>query len=156
MKFLSLPDGLKVKVDDEDYFWLKQYNWTVFRPTKTYPKHRILLRHSGSAPLARILIRAVENEDVMFLDDDPLNCQKANLVKVPHRVSVHRSLSRPHTSRYRGVHWSRHDKKWIANVYRQRKVVYRGWFDDEEMAAHAYDEHARLIYGEQARVNFPT
>jgi AP2 domain len=59
------------------------------------------------------------------------------------------------TSRFKGVHWSEKDKRWIAQIRRDRKGTRLGWFIDEEAAARAYDAAARRLHGEFAVCNFP-
>ena len=59
-----------------------------------------------------------------------------------------------YTSKYRGVHYNKKDKLWIARV-RKGKVHLLGRFENEEQAARAYDEAARKFFGAAANVNFP-
>ena len=63
-------------------------------------------------------------------------------------------LNRPKTSKYVGVSLKR-DSRWAAVIARNRKVYYLGTFNTEELAAEAYDDKARELYGENARLNFP-
>ena len=55
---------------------------------------------------------------------------------------------------YKGV--SRHKGgKYRADIYVNNKNLYLGLFVTPHEAANAYDEAARIYYGEFARVNFP-
>lgn len=64
---------------------------------------------------------------------------------------------RKYSSQYRGVHWSKKDKKWIAQTRREKEDRPRilGYFDDEVSAAKAYDDMADKRWGKFARLNFP-
>ena len=62
-------------------------------------------------------------------------------------------LNRPKTSKYVGV--SLRGSHWAANIARNRTTYYLGAFDTEELAAEAYDDKAKELYGENARLNFP-
>jgi hypothetical protein len=57
------------------------------------------------------------------------------------------------TSRFKGVYRKGHC--WIASIKVNGSVLYIGGFDTEIAAAAAYDEVARLKFGEFACVNFP-
>ncbi|MBL0870353.1 MAG: hypothetical protein IBJ18_07250 [Phycisphaerales bacterium] len=98
---------------------------------------------------------------VRHANGNPLDCRRANLVlSTPAKTTrgafklLHRS-GRPTSSRFKGVYWNKRNQAWLAQIRiddTQRKL---GLFDDEEDAALAYDEAAREVWGEQARVNFP-
>lgn len=57
------------------------------------------------------------------------------------------------TSQYVGVHWCVRDEKWIAQVECEGRRYHLGSFDDEHAAAAAYDQKARELFGEFARLN---
>jgi len=61
--------------------------------------------------------------------------------------------SRPKTSKYVGVSL-RPKSRWSAVIVRYKKFYYLGTFDTEELAAEAYDDKAKELYGETARLNF--
>jgi len=63
--------------------------------------------------------------------------------------------SRPTSSRFKGVHWNKRDKKWIARIGVEKRRINLGSFHDEEDAARAYDAAAKQYFGEYARLNFP-
>jgi len=59
------------------------------------------------------------------------------------------------SSRYRGVWYNKHNKKWRATIVVNRKRKQIGYFRDEIAAAKAYDKAARKFYGEFAVLNLP-
>lgn len=59
------------------------------------------------------------------------------------------------SSQYRGVSWSKQAEKWRAGIVHKRRTTYLGSFDDEELAALAYDKAARRLHGDRAKLNFP-
>ena len=95
------------------------------------------------------------------LNDDPLDCRRANLViRTPDQIQHHRRKSktiggRPTSSRFKGVCWATKAKRWVACIRYQGKGRRLGQFTDEIAAAVAYDEAARQWYGQHARLNFP-
>ena len=59
------------------------------------------------------------------------------------------------TSRYKGVCWSKRERKWRAVIKFAGVQRHLGYFADEEDAARAYDAAARKYHGEFACLNFP-
>ena len=59
------------------------------------------------------------------------------------------------TSRFKGVSWDRHTRKWIAKIGFNGKQTYLGLFEDEIEAALTYDEAATRLHDEFAWLNFP-
>jgi len=54
-------------------------------------------------------------------------------------------------SGYRGVYWSTTKRRWVANIYANKKRHYIGYFDTAEAAHAAYAEAAKRLHGEFAR-----
>lgn len=121
------------------------------RDTPKTPLKRLIMGQQGDGHAARIT----------HVNGNPLDCRRDNLVittpdKVTRRVYkiLHRS-GRPTSSRFKGVYWSEREGKWQAQIRVDDRTRRLGLFDDEEDAAFAYDEAAREVWGEEARVNFP-
>jgi hypothetical protein len=121
-------------------------------------------RRTAHIPLKR-LIAGVEHEPhsivVTHANGDALDCRRANLV-VRDGSERNRSFAkrrghagRPCTSRFKGVHWSEREGKWIVQICNGGGSRWVGAFEAEEDAAEAYDEAARKLFKEHARVNFP-
>lgn len=60
-----------------------------------------------------------------------------------------------HSSRFKGVSYRPAQNKWTAQIMFQRKLIYLGFYANEEDAARAYDAKAIELFGEFARTNFP-
>lgn len=113
------------------------------------PLRRIILGLRG--PLWRISHR----------NGDPLDCRRANLIvrnvteQLAHSRKRKTVAGRPCTSRFKGVSWLEKRGKWCARISKEGVTRRLGNFDDELAAAEAYDEAARDLFGEHARLNFP-
>lgn len=66
-----------------------------------------------------------------------------------------RKFSGQSNSKYKGVYWKKHIKKWVAQIGVDRKVIHLGCFKKEIDAAKAYDQGARIYHKEFASLNFP-
>lgn len=58
-------------------------------------------------------------------------------------------------SGFKGVSWDNSRKKWKAQIEINYKNKFLGRFSNKEDAARAYDDSARKLFGESARLNFP-
>jgi predicted site-specific integrase-resolvase len=114
-------------------------------------------------PLARVLL-GLEGPrwKINYVNGDPLDCRRANLVvrtmdEVIHGQRKRRMthFGRPPTSRFKGVCWDETTGKWRAHIQKEGVGRRLGSFDDEIAAAQAYDEAARELFGEHAGLNFP-
>jgi transposase len=116
----------------------------------------------GGGPLRRVIMGVTEaGLNVRHVNGDPLDCRRANLVvrTIKQRTRNMRKAAthcgQPCTSRFKGVFWEWRTKRWRAAIHVARKKRNLGRFHDELAAAQAYDEAARELFGEHARLNFP-
>lgn len=112
---------------------------------KTIPAHRVVFFiHHGYLP-----------EEIDHIDNNTLNNRIENLRGCTHQQNMRNRL--PHqggSSQYLGVTWDRRNKKWKAQIGDNGVVKHLGRFFDEEEAARAYDEAAKIHHGEFANLNF--
>ena len=148
-KQLRLVDGSTVTLDEEDFwrFWkhrLFSYsNGIVYfrdeEDDRTYRLHRE--------------IAGVRDERIVtFLDDDPRNCTRTNLLVQDRGVYGRRRPSQS-SSGYKGV--SPYRGRWQATIRVEGKLKWLGAFDCEEDAALAYDEAVLHYRGRKGVLNFP-
>lgn len=160
MKQIELSQGQVALVDDEDYRRISCRNWYAVRNEYGYYA-------AGTTPMVkgmrkgllmhRIVMCAKKGQMVDHRDGDGLNNQRYNLRfctnsqnQQNQKISTHPSK----LSKYKGVTWHRGGHKWQAVIRgKDKKDYYLGSFVDEDDAAKAYNEKARELFNEFARLN---
>ncbi len=172
----------EVLIDDEDYPKTKNHTWHIIKAhngrfyVNTHVPHpnggvytsgrdkgrrkRTLLQ------LHRFILNAPKGKMVDHINGNPLDNQKANLRLVTHRQnSMNQTKTRTHkgkktSSRYRGVGFQKNPSgnggRWIARIGVNGRTLQIGSFKTEEEAAKAWDNEAKKLFGEFARLNFPS
>jgi hypothetical protein len=140
----------------------KRWNWM---PRNDGANPAVVLAAPGdlSNPSLQRVILGLEGSTwrIAHANGDPLDCRRANLIirnpsessAAARKAATHRG--EPCTSRFKGVHWEETRGKWRAIIQKDAETRFLGRFDDEIAAAEAYDEAARELFGEHARLNFP-
>ena len=67
--------------------------------------------------------------------------------------SYNRSPRKNTTSRYKGVHFVKHMKKWVARITKNGDSEYLGFFESEIDAAVAYNRRAKELFGPYTYLN---
>lgn len=160
---LSRTKGFKRRVftlvDLEDYERIiKVSNWAIQRGGYTHyaratcskflPNHHLRLH--------ALVLKAKHNEIVDHDSGDGLDNRKQNLRICSHAENCRNARRRTFpgkTSRFKGVCWSKYEECWIARITVNGERHDLGRFENEELAALAYDKAAPEIHGEFARTN---
>jgi DNA-binding transcriptional MerR regulator len=130
------------------------------------PKHEsdtVVVVVGGAWRNLRALVMGVNGPGlrVSHRNGDALDCRRANLiVRTPQALSRGYGKQtayggRPCSSRFKGVCWDKQTGKWRASIVLDGRTIQLGRHHDEVAAAEAYDEAAKELFGEQARLNFP-
>jgi hypothetical protein len=150
---IPLTRGKFVLVDAEDYYRLVKFRWTASASGNTFYASR---GHNGTTLMMhRAIMGAPKHLVVDHIDHNGLNNRRSNLRLSSLAQNSCNVVSRKGTSKYKGVHWKRINKKWVASIQLNGKAYHLGCFADEIAAAIAYDEKAKVLHREFACLNFP-
>jgi hypothetical protein len=158
MKRIPLTHGKFALVDDADFDWLNQWKWRIKdRNRNVLYAVRNLSRTMGEKEI--FMHRTInETPDELFTDHingDGLDNQRKNLrCCSKSQNGANRGGPKNNTSGFKGVVLIK--GKWVALIHRNKKVFYLGVFATPEEAAKAYDEGAKKLHGEFARLNLAT
>lgn len=142
-------------MDDEDYELVIRYKWRAKKESHTtYAMTTVPGTRRATIKMHQV-ITGVNGVD--HWNSDGLDNRRSNLrvATISQNAMNKRRCERPTVSGYKGVAW-RHDRScWFARIYLDGKQMYIGRYDTPEAAARAYDQRARELFGEFARLNFP-
>jgi hypothetical protein len=147
---LKVTDGSRVLVDEEDFwrFWKRRLHTTTNRV--------VYYRDDDgrSHRLHRAILDVEDNRIVTFIDGDPRNCSRANLV-VQDRGVFGRARGARGACEYKGVSPYRKNR-WQATIRIDGRLKWIGAFNTAEEAARAYDDAVLEHRGRIGTLNFPT
>lgn len=152
MKLIALTQGKYAIVDDEDFEWLNQWKWCAdnhqftFYAVRTSEKTKIYM-HS-------FIIKAKDGYEIDHRNNNGLDNQRHNLRVCTHIQNCHNGTShKDSTSNYKGVSWYKNYQNWNAKICHNYKIKNLGYYESEIEAAKAYDEKAKELFGEFAKLN---
>lgn len=152
MAEIELTNGGVAIVDDADHEFLSQWSWyarkgsgqTTWYAVSTGPEK--LLMH-------RVILLPSPSREVDHINHDGLDNRRCNLRSCSTAENQHNNRPIKGSSKFKGV--DRRGDRWRARIRVHGSPIYIGVFRSEELAAAAYDEAARLHFGDFACLNFP-
>ncbi len=153
-RIIPLTRGQFAIVDAEDYPVLSQYTWFAEGTDKNY--YAVRKENGKSIKMHRQITNAPDHLVVDHIDHNGLNNRNTNLRPCTFTQNCQNQRRLSHkTSKYKGVHWHKGQKKWAAQITSNKKSHHLGYFTNEIDDARAYDRAARKYHGDFASLNFP-
>lgn len=165
MAEILLTNGLTAIVDEDDFYWLDQWNWQGFTDSdgNTYAfRSRRSQKNkdkglTSRAYMHRIIMRTEDpNIFIDHINGNRLDNRKANLRLCTATENTYNKRPKDNCSSiYKGVSFDKERQLWKASL-RTNKTRISKRFKTEVDAAKWYDMQALKHHGEYAYLNFKT
>lgn len=155
MKYITLPQRKVAVVDDKDYGLLLSYKWRLGRSGANW--YARASQNYQELKMHRMILglRLHDGIQVDHINHDGLDNRRCNLrTCCASENQMNQRAQRKKTSIYKGVFWDKNSKKWRAQIVCRGNQEYIGLFSIEEQAARAYDEKAKVLFGNFSCGNF--
>lgn len=104
----------------------------------------------------RVILGAADGDVVDHVNGNGLDNRRCNIrICSSGQNSQNSKAHRDSLSGFKGITWDKWKQGWKARISCDKRTVVLGLFPTAAEAAHAYDEAARRLHGEFARLNFP-
>jgi len=137
-------------IDKEDYEKVKDYKWSLDKGKIT----DYVVSRTGRKPvnIAKIILGTESKID--HKNGKGLDNRKENLrFATDQQNAQNRGFRRDNVTGFKGITFSKFEKKYIAQIGINKKVIRLGAFVDPVEAAKTYDQAAVKYFGEFARTN---
>jgi hypothetical protein len=152
---INLTQGYKATIDDENEIAIGQHKWFALKSGKNiYAARHTPGNHKKFILMHRVIMCATDTCLVDHINHNTLDNRKENLRLCSSSQNMMNKNSNRGISQYKGAHWHKINKKWVAGIRYFGKQLYLGSYSMEEDAARAYDAKAIELFGEFALLNF--
>ncbi len=156
---MKLTQGLETIFDLPDLMLVAPHRWCAHKNHRNiYPATNISLP-GGKRRLIYMHKLLISGGRAVHIDHANLNGldnRRENLRLCSQNENLrNRRLNTKSKSGFKGVSWHSGCRKYEANIRINGRQTRIGYFSDPIEAAHAYDDAARIHYGEFASINFP-
>jgi len=152
-KKIPLTQGKFAIVDYDDYDFLMQWKWSC--NSGGYALRRQQLQYKGKTIwMHRVINNTPDDLVVDHIDGNPLNNTKINLRNVTVRQNrLNNAGYKKSSSKYKGVSFDSKTMRWRAYISTEKQFKSLGYFKDENEAGIAYNNAAKILFGEFAYIN---
>ncbi|KAA8750168.1 HNH endonuclease [Paenibacillus sp. UASWS1643] len=151
---IELSNGKKALVDDEDYGWLSETKWSD--DSRGYAIRRVRDGRNTTEKMHRLIVGANPGQIVDHINGVPWDNRRDNLrVVTDQQNSFNTQISSTNKTGFKGVavYKARKNPGYTAQITVNYRKIHLGCFDDPVEAAIAYNNAARMYFGEFAILN---
>lgn len=157
VKEIKLSQGKVALVDDGDFELVSKYKWCAQKAKNEnyYAKtNEPCMGKQKPIMMHRIIMNANKGDYVDHINHNGLDNRRCNLRICSQTENMrNKKLHSNNTSGYKGVYWGVKEKKWVAQIKNDQKVIWLGSFKNIIDAASAYNQAAIKYHGEFAKLN---
>lgn len=157
-KRIKLTQGKFAIVDAEDYEKLSRYKWYAQRHGERW--YAVRNEYLGGGEYRQIYMhREILNPpagmEIDHINHDSLDNRRVNIrICTNSQNMMNGNSHKGSSSKFKGVFWHKLRRKWQAQIRKNYKAIYLGYYDSEVEAARTYDRAAKDLFGEFAKPNF--
>ena len=152
MKKIKLTQNQYALVDDEDFEMVSKYKWYY---NKGYAR-----RVFGKRPnrkwifMHRFIMNPIKKVFLDHINGVGIDNRKSNLRFATNSENMrNRKIHKNNTSGHKGVYWDKEKNKWRVTIKCNNKKFYFGYFTNVLDASKAYNQGAKTLFREFARLN---
>ncbi|MBN1804609.1 MAG: AP2/ERF family transcription factor [Sedimentisphaerales bacterium] len=147
-------------MDPIEFFRLGKQKWYAVKGGSTFYAVRGFLDKDGKRyriHMHREVLKVNDNILIDHINQNGLDNRGVNLRPATCAQNMRNRKKYHHNShsKYKGVYWQEHNKKWRVRIAANKKRIQLGQFSNEIEAAKAYDRAAKKYHGQFASLNFP-
>lgn len=157
---IQLSQSKQAIVDDDDYALVAAYKWHAVKNGQNWYAHTKVPHPQQGGRVSFSMHRLIlgldfgDRREGDHVNGNGLDNRRANLrISTHSQNSKNRKNHKPGSSRFKGVSWHVHSRKWHAQIQCDGVKHTLGYFQDETDAAKAYDVAAKELHGAHARTN---
>lgn len=139
-------------VDYSDLPKINKYKWRGQKNTENYVAV-VATVSGGTVLMSRTIVKPKKEMFIDHKNGNPLDNRSSNLRVCTHQENMF-NKKKADFKKYKGVYLDKSRGKWVAQLTLNGKTKSLGRYNTELEAAIAYDEAAKVIQGEFAKLNF--
>ena len=144
-RLYSIWEGVIARTQNPHNYRWHRYGGRGIKVCEDWLQFENFYKDMGEPPTDKHEIDRIDNDG----NYEPNNCRWV----LPIQNAYNKGPRTTTTSQYKGVHYDKFRNKWVARVNKDNKKVFFKRFDTEIEAAKAYNEQAKIHYGQYAYLN---
>lgn len=144
-RIYSIWEGIISRTTNPNSSRWHRYGGRGIKACETWLQFENFYKDMGEPPTNKHEIDRIDNDG----NYEPSNCRWV----LPIQNTYNKGPRTTSTSQYKGVYYDKNRNKWVAKVHKDNKKVFFKRFETEIEAAQAYNEQAKIHYGEYAYLN---